>query len=129
MKRLLDKLDQSTKTIWPAIIWSALIFILLTIPSSKLPDESLIPIPHFDKIIHISLFAGFTFLWAGAYISKKTSFNRQLLFIKLVLIAFSYGALLEFIQLKLERSCNIFDMVANLIGALTGLTMKKITPF
>jgi hypothetical protein len=77
MKIWLHKFNQWTKTIWPDSIWSAFIFVLLIIPSSKLPSETLVPIPYFDKIVHMILFGGFAFLWNQYLVRKNRIFKKK----------------------------------------------------
>ena len=73
-------------------------------------------IPHSDKIIHVGIYAIFSFLllWDN---KKRKAINLHLL------LAFLYGALMEILQYLLTdyRSMEFDDVIANTIGVFTGL--------
>ena len=118
MKRLLDNLKRFTKTIWPAILWSALIFVLLMIPSSQLPSERLIPIPYFDKIVHFILFGVFAYLWNN-FLSQLKFFAGLVKRLGMILFAILiYGLFLEFLQLYTGRNFDWWDLMADGLGIL-----------
>ena len=55
----------------PALAWTLLIFVMLTIPGKMLPDENQLTIPNLDKLVHIILFGCFVFLWSFYFASRK----------------------------------------------------------
>src|ERR1700743_3654985 len=87
-------------SIYPALAWSLIIAILLCMPGSMLPNESHFTIPQFDKVVHISLFGGFVFLW-NLYLSNRrhTQDHRLLrLFFLVFILADTYGIGMEYMQ-------------------------------
>jgi VanZ family protein len=118
MKPWLHKFNQWTKTIWPAFIWSAFIFVLLIIPSSKLPNETLVPIPYFDKIVHLILFGGFAFFWDQYLVQENKILQRKYRYLIILLAIILYGLLLEYLQLFVGRSFDMFDLLADIGGII-----------
>ncbi|HTL10497.1 MAG TPA: VanZ family protein [Chitinophagaceae bacterium] len=94
--------------------------VLLCLPGSALPSESLFDIPHFDKFVHIFLFGAVTGLWCYYYYAKGTSATRlkTIFFIIYLLVAFN-GILLEFIQRDYipNRSFDQGDIIADLLAS------------
>lgn len=127
MKQVVQKYF-STK--WPAVIWSAIVFGLLVMPSKKFPNEKLFTIPHFDKLVHAAVFLIIVVLWAYYLRTKKTAstFLRSMLLV--VVLATVYGIALEYVQLLVDRDFDVWDMVADGAGAVLGLlyAVKKISP-
>jgi VanZ family protein len=118
MRQWLHKLQNWTKTIWPAMIWSAFIFVLLIIPNNQLPNEGLIPIPHFDKLVHFILFGAFAYLW-NSYLSQLKIFAGSARRFGVILFAILiYGLLLEFLQLYTGRNFDWYDILADSVGVL-----------
>lgn len=75
-----------------------------------------------DKLIHIITFLGLAFL-------AKMSFPKKNQF-QIICIGTCYGILIEFLQeyMKLGRTFEFFDMVADCIGCIIGSYIaKKIT--
>jgi VanZ family protein len=104
-----------------AMAWTALILVLCLTPSEWFPrPEShgprLINIPHFDKIIHATLFAVFGLLWTWAIVSPRRWAG--------VLIA---GLLLalgtEVLQAIpfIHRDPDLFDGLADGVGTFLGV--------
>jgi VanZ family protein len=127
MKLFVHKL---LSTIWPAAIWSALIFILLVIPGDGLPSVGLFGNKQMDKAVHAFLFFVFAWLWAKR-ISATTFqpiYKKQL--ITIAVLATFYGIVLEFVQLYVGRDFDIWDMVADGAGAFlcAAILLKKIGP-
>ena len=56
--------------IYSPIVWSLIVGILCCMPGSMLPSETHFSIPQFDKLVHISMFGGFVFLW-NLYLSTR----------------------------------------------------------
>jgi len=126
--------------IYIPIIWTLVIGILLTLPGSVLPTETKFSIPQFDKLIHMSMFGGFVFLW-NLYLSNR-SMNRSKLagndlanpartnpainiakllrsFFLIFILAVAYGVSSEYIQgccIPL-RDFDLADIIADMSGA------------
>ncbi|MHA4808021.1 VanZ family protein [Flavitalea flava] len=117
------------------VLWTLVIGILLSLPGSVLPQESDFSIPQFDKIIHISLFGGFVFLW-GLYLSSKPiTTPRKLLrlFFLIFILGSIYGIGMEYVQKYFipNRDFDLADIIADLIGAglaygICNLTLVKV---
>lgn len=87
------------------------------------PEESLIPIPQFDKVVHFSFYLGASvlgvlMLWErskGAWALKRAILIS-------VLFSVCYGTVIEILQYALAwgRDGNVWDAMANSLGALLG---------
>lgn len=99
----------------PALLWFVVIFILSSIPGSAFP---LIPLPHADKIVHITIFFILCAFVDRALI-HQTKFPRLInlhLFISLGVVIL-YGLSDEFHQNFIPgRTPDIFDATADAIG-------------
>src|SRR5579864_8915317 len=106
--------------IYSPIGWTLIIGILLAMPGSMLPNESRFSIPQFDKIVHISMFGGFVFLW-NLYLSTRpiTASRLLRLFFLIFLLAESYGIGMEYVQKYwvVGRDFDEADIIADIIGA------------
>jgi hypothetical protein len=124
MKHLLLKLKKISSTIWPAIIWSAFVLILLTIPIKRKTESSFFSLPHSDKLVHLILFLILSFLWHQYLVIKHENIRKKNT-IGLFIIVVLYGTMLEYIQILTGRDFDPLDMMANSAGALTGIIIKK----
>lgn len=117
MKKLLH-------SFWPALFWSAIVIFLLSIPGSDLPEESsFLTIPYFDKWVHLGIFALFVILWCWAISLKKKQVNRVRSFLWITMAAILLGYLMELVQkyLVANRDYDLWDVVADGVGAIIGL--------
>lgn len=95
-------------------------FVLITLlslwPSGGLPDIVLFPFA--DKLIHVGMYAGFTFLMLWTW-PRELSGIKQ--FIPLIIVI-SWGFLMEILQQSsnLGRSFDLSDELANSLGFLPG---------
>ncbi len=116
----------------PALVWTLLIFILLTIPGKMLPDESQLSIPNLDKLVHIILFGCFVFLWSFYFACRKDlrdRLNKKLF--RVFFIACFFGIAMEFVQKYFipNRDFDIYDIAADIVGAAGGfLFIRLIIP-
>ncbi|TWF45016.1 VanZ like protein [Chitinophaga polysaccharea] len=111
----------------PATIWIILILIICTLPGKDIPTNSFFEKVHFDKIVHFGLFGGVVlFLSLGIYQQKR--YISPVTLITLVIIAATYGLAIEFIQKywAIGRSFDIYDIVADTLGAIAGIWVFKI---
>lgn len=101
-----------------AVSWFVIMCILFFLPGSALPKENWLDVIHFDKWVHVGLFAVLVFLWRGAFDWEVSYYNIVLLF-----FAFAYGLLVEFIQKNWvpNRSFDLFDVLADMTGGIIGL--------
>lgn len=114
----------------PAIIWTGIIFWLSTGNISvNTPIEWL----SIDKIGHLTFYMleVIFMIWALAKSNKWTKSNHKQIII-CILVAIIYGTSLEYVQAILPyRSFDYADMLANMVGAITGslLYYKTATNF
>ena len=122
-------------TRWPAVIWTILIFVLLTIRVAPVEKGSFLNIPHLDKVVHVFLFGILVFLWSRRYLPGKNSDAFNKLIIKVFVLSCLYGIGMEFYQKYFtERNFDLGDIVADVTGsaiAYLGLRLfyKKISPY
>lgn len=114
---------------WPAIAWMVFIFIMSAMP--KPPDipcvENLIDklAPNNpDKLKH---FAGYAVLGILVWRSLGSGISKWRRLLLAVIISGAYGATDEFHQRFVQgRSCDVFDWIADVTGALLGATALSI---
>ncbi|MDR1583220.1 MAG: VanZ family protein [Prevotellaceae bacterium] len=108
---------------WRAISWIAVIMFACLAPGDELPNVSFFEkIPYFDKIVHFTMYFIFAlFLMSG--FSRQYGKASPKAYIFSFLIAFLLGILIEFIQEKVGRSYDIYDMTANTIGIIVSLLL------
>lgn len=106
----------------PAVIWTVIILLLCLMPASDVPNTFMSRIPHFDKLVHAGIFAGFVFLWAFAL--HKSGKSHPLVYLAIVIIiAILLGFLIELLQkelISLHRDFDMWDWVADILGAFFG---------
>jgi VanZ family protein len=104
-----------------ALAWTALILALCLTPSTWLPrSEShgppLFNIPHFDKIVHVALFAGFGLLWCGA-LRSPGRLTRVLIAGLIFAVATEVLQGLPFV----DRDPDLVDGLADAFGVVLGV--------
>ncbi len=104
----------------PAAVWVAVIYILLTMPSSDIPSIPLLDQLDFDKWVHAGLFGVLVMLIAFPLI-KYYPENRTL-FILIAVGCCLYGIAMEYVQkyLTSDRDFDVLDMVADACGCMIG---------
>ncbi|MEJ7645224.1 MAG: VanZ family protein [Chryseolinea sp.] len=116
------------KSFLPGCIAFILATILFCLPGNEFPKQNWLAKIHFDKWVHVCLFALLVTLWCLPFISKKkgTSITR-IIFITIALLFTLYGVSIEFIQAEFIpfRSFGIDDMVADAIGCGIGYMFSK----
>lgn len=119
------KINKILHTLWPALLWSVIIFILLSIPGPDLPPGPDIPL--FDKIIHVFLFGTQVYLWC-MYLSGRVNFSiiPGIFFLTFILSSL-YGIGMEYYQkyFVVNRGFEISDMIADVTGSLIGWMLYK----
>lgn len=114
------------KQYWKSIIWLFIILFLSTLQVPKIPGNRLINIPHFDKLVHFSLyFIGVSF-WLFDYYKKKGLWNN-IVFMVIISWGVLYGILMEVLQKVVvqNRSGDILDALANTVGVLTAFLLFR----
>jgi VanZ family protein len=104
----------------PGIVWLILIYILLTIPGTDLPQSGFLDNIHFDKVVHIGLFAVLVFLFSLPFKTNMGSNKNVFVFISFA--AFTYGTLMEYVQKYWvdNRTFDVSDIIADGLGCLVG---------
>jgi VanZ family protein len=110
---------------WRAILWLAVIMFACLMPGEKLSGVSFFfKIPHFDKIIHFTMYFIFAlFLMSGFSRQYKKTSTKAYTFS--FILAFLLGILIEFIQEKIGRSYDMYDMIANTVGIIVSLLLFR----
>lgn len=105
-----------------ALIWTLIITYLSLSDVSGL--GSFIKIPHKDKMAHFVFYFLFCFLWIVYFSYNEVTSNYK---IKVLISAVIYGILMEFLQAIMHnhRSSDVYDVVANTIGAFAGYAYAK----
>jgi len=116
-------------SVWLSIIWTIAVFVLLAMPMSNVKEVGILDLFEIDKLVHLILFAVFTFLW-GTYLCEKKFKNELRVLIVLTLIAAGYGLIMEFYQKYFtERNFSILDALADSLGAIIGTLITKESPY
>ena len=95
---------------------------LSLLPSGDLPDVKLFL--HADKVIHLCMYAGFTFLLLWAWPQKFTGIRQLIPLLAIIL----WGFLMEAIQglTHAGRTFDLTDELANILGFVPGWILWKI---
>lgn len=105
-------------TFIPALLWTVLIQVLLCLPGSAIPSGGIFSTPQIDKLVHLVLFGGFTWLWCY-WLYRRGADNLVLFFFIIYLMAAADGIVLEFVQRDYipNRSFDPVDIIADMGGA------------
>lgn len=110
--------------------WLLLVHVLLLFPKSGMPDEEIDLIPHFDKIVHFSIYFGVLFtstVWI--FLNGKNSPREQIKWGSfLLLLAIVDGTVVEFLQRTewVNRDFDWYDVLFDCIGAIVGLAVALL---
>jgi len=92
---------------------------------SLLPKEAISDVSLSDKFLHFAAYATLSFL---AYFSFIKSINIKLT-LKIILVCFIYGAVIELLQPLVGRNRENMDMLINAAGVLAGTTFCILLNF
>ncbi len=89
-------------------------------PSSDIPRTRLINIPHFDKLVHFSMYFGFSFVVLWDFSAQKELTRKIVATILFVVI--SASGMIEIMQglWSSGREADFYDLIANSAGAIVG---------
>jgi VanZ family protein len=112
----------------PGIIFFFIIFILLCMPGSAFPKQNWLSTIHFDKMVHIGLFAMLVVLWCWPFSFlpfARTTAARS--FVLITLLGIGYGIAMEFVQDNWipRRSFELGDIIADTAGAVAGFLFAR----
>ena len=99
----------------PAIVTMSIIFYCSTTPL-KVPQYY----PSQDKFLHFVAYGAISFLWHRAWNVTFQSHSKTVIFFTSVIIATSFGILIEICQIFCNRFFEIGDIIANFVGAILG---------
>ncbi len=96
------------------------LILITTLSLVRFSDEIEPPkIEHFDKFVHFCFYFGLNILLLYTFLQfKKELIVRYIAFPTLLSIAYSIA--IELLQPLTGRTCDLVDVVANSIGAMTG---------
>ena len=120
---MIRSLEKYTRNIYPGVFCAVVILLLTGLPGSYLPKTK--PVIGLDKIAHLIMYFGFTFLslwgYRKPYQDKGFPFQKKAIIIAL-LISIAFGALTEVMQENFipGRVGSLFDWIADTIGSLLG---------
>lgn len=113
---------------WRSILWALLSLIACILPSKSLPQINKIFVPHFDKVVHFTLFFILTLilLYESRLRKANASLSRKTI-IWIVVITLVYASILEGVQFffTASRSGNLADLAANLLGIFVALLVYR----
>ncbi|TDW99467.1 VanZ family protein [Dinghuibacter silviterrae] len=119
------------RSYWPAIVWLAIIFILLVLPSRDVQAphawSAFLGRIHADKIVHFTLFGVLVGLWTIPYASRHSPAANTRFFLTICISACAFGAFMEWVQLRFtDRDYENGDIVADSLGAITGMIISML---
>lgn len=107
----------------PAILWSAFVFLLCLIPGNELPQKTWLNKIYFDKIVHIGMYF-VLFLLIVRIRNQKNIPQKNI--VTAAVICITQGVFIELLQgsiISLNRSFDVFDIMANCIGVLFAIIL------
>jgi VanZ family protein len=106
----------------PVVLWMALIYYSSSIHGDDMPK---IDIPNIDKLFHFVEYFILGALLVRAFANSSDKASFKLILLLSILIASIYGVLDEFHQRFVsERSPEIFDVLSDIIGSLSGALLS-----
>lgn len=110
-----------------ALVWAAVILVLISLPGEDLPDFDIWAIDIEDKMGHLGVFGLLAVLMVYGRYRINGVLNRKELLI-IFLIAAGYGAFTEILQGLAfpTRFASIPDFIADALGALLGTVFGNL---
>ncbi|OEK00030.1 hypothetical protein BFP97_00205 [Roseivirga sp. 4D4] len=109
----------------PAIIWALILAFLMLLPQESFPESKLLS---YDKLAHIGVFALLSaLLLFGGLKTKFLGKTKTSLLARSLTISIVYSTGLEFLQnFSPGRSTDLYDLIANVVGAIFGVLVFYI---
>jgi VanZ family protein len=105
----------------PGVAWALFILLICGMPGKDIPHISFLEMLSFDKFVHAAIFCILQVLFMHGYhrSGKLLDLKVTLLILSLCIV---YGGLLELAQQAFfeDRSADLYDFIANSIGAYLG---------
>lgn len=122
MKKILE-------TIWPAIIWTIVIFMLLSMNGQTIKEHSgIFDFEGADKIVHFFLFSLYSILWSIYGLRKANRIKAA--YIIVITTGILYGLGMEYYQeFFTNREFSYLDAVADALGTLAGTFVIQKSPY
>jgi VanZ family protein len=108
--------------LYAALFWTVIIMAIVGVPGNQIPKVShFIDLLQPDKIVHIGMFAPFSFLWISYFSQKLKSIKNSIILV--VLFGMLYAVITELLQVYvfIGRNGNFPDAIADFIGAIIGI--------
>ena len=105
------------------LIWTICVVIGCCLPGSMIPNEQGFKIPQFDKLVHVTMFGGFVFLWNLYLTNRSLALPRLLgLFFLFYMLSNIFGISMEIVQKYWipGRDYDTYDIIADMFGAGIG---------
>lgn len=97
---------------------------LFALTHTPLPDISVLP-RHTDKVAHLVTYGGLAFLLTLWWSTHRTVGVRQLG--KVLMVLAVYSVIDELLQIPVNRTADIYDVCADMVGVTIGLTAFLLT--
>jgi len=110
---------------WIAFIWTVVVAYFCLAPASNIPSVN---IPNLDKLAHSFFHFVFTILWFLFFKNQVKKKNQAKLLVGAVFFSLFFGIGIEVLQSRLTvtRNGDVFDVLANFIGALLALVFVLV---
>ena len=109
------------KKFLPGIAWFFIVAVLVFMPGEDVPSTGWLQTYSIDKLVHIFMFGGLTFLFSLPYLNARFSFaKKRNAFILISILFIAWGLGVEFIQkyYAYHRSFDLYDWAADTIGVM-----------
>ena len=117
------------RNVGPGLLWTGLIFYLLSMDTSGAAELSLLKIYGIDKLIHFALFGILAYLWVTNLLSPETKHPNQTIGI-IIILASACGMGMEYYQQYFtNRSFSYWDGLADALGSVAGAWVAKKSPY
>lgn len=106
-----------------SIIWVGLMTYASLTPSNQLPDFILFK--HADKVIHFLMYAGLSFFAVPVFLANHKYIRSYLFSVTTSLLIGITFEVLQSLATK-TRSGDIYDVLANFLGAISGVVIYHL---
>ena len=116
----------------PAILWAAFILFVSILPGGTAEQALIFGFFPVDTLVHLVLYAGLVFLLMVGFSKQHTSYNLRYYPASFaVTLACLYGLGIELLQefVIVQRNFEIYDLVANISGAIIGYGIFQLVYF